>query len=182
MYYGIFLLGAIIMGSTATASASNAYNFSFQTLAGHKPLPLESFRGKVILVVNTASKCGFTKQYAALEELYKQYKDQGLVVLGVPSNDFGGQEPGSEEEIGHFCQINYGVSFPMTTKEVVSGANANPFYLWARKTLGFGSAPKWNFHKYLINRDGELVNYFYSITSPESPRLKKAVEKALKQS
>lgn len=157
----------------------NAYDYSFHTLTGHKPLPLSSFRGKVLLIVNTASKCGFTPQYAGLEKLYEQYKDKGLVILGVPSNDFGGQEPGSEEEITSFCQINYGVSFPMASKEVVSGKKAHPFYLWAKKKLGFGSSPKWNFHKYLIDQNGKLITYFYSFTAPNSSRLIKSIEKAL---
>ncbi|WP_058388033.1 glutathione peroxidase, partial [Legionella cherrii] len=152
--------------NTASADSpklnDNAYDYSFHTLRGHEPLPLSSFRGKVLMIVNTASKCGFTPQYARLEKLYEQYKDRGLVILGVPSNDFGGQEPGTEQDIASFCQVNYGVTFPMTAKEVVSGKNAHPFYLWAREKLGFGTAPKWNFHKYLINRKGELIDYFYS--------------------
>lgn len=160
---------------------TTAWDFSFHTLTGHKPLPLSSFKGKVLLVVNTASKCGFTPQYAGLEKLYLKYKDRGFVVLGVPSNDFGGQEPGTDTEIGKFCQINYGVTFPMTSKEVVSGKEAAPFYQWAKKEAGFGSAPKWNFHKYLIGRNGELITYFYSTTSPDSARLEKAIEKALEE-
>lgn len=165
--------------SAATSTHTNAWNFSFHTLAGHNPLPLESFRGKVLLIVNTASKCGFTPQYAGLEKLYETYKDQGLVIIGVPSNDFASQEPGSAQDIENFCQINFGVTFPMTSKEVVSGKNAHPFYLWARQQAGFGSAPKWNFHKYLINRKGELITYFYSTTAPDAPRLVKAIQKAL---
>lgn len=158
-----------------------AYHFTFQTLKDHNPLPLSEFKGKVLIIVNTASKCGFTPQYALLEQLYEKYKSQGLVILGVPSNDFAKQEPGSEDEIAIFCQVNYGVSFPITAKEKVSGKDAHPFYLWAREKLGFGSGPKWNFHKYLINRNGELVNYFYSTTKPNTPRFIKAVEAALKQ-
>lgn len=158
---------------------NNAYDYSFHTLIGNNALPLDSFRGKVVVIVNTASKCGFTPQYAKLEKLYEKYKDKGLVILGVPSNDFGGQEPGSEQDIESFCQVNYGVSFPMAAKESVSGKNAHPFYLWAKQKLGFGTAPKWNFHKYLMNRKGELVDYFYSTTSPEAPRFIKAIEKAL---
>jgi glutathione peroxidase len=165
--------------TTNAAAHDNAYAFSFKTLVGHKPLPLEAYKGRVILVVNTASKCGFTPQYKGLEALYKHYKERGLVIIGVPSNDFGSQEPGTEQEVAHFCQINYGVTFPMTAKEVVSGKDAHPFYLWAKKELGFDTAPKWNFHKYLINRKGELIDYFYSTTSPEAPRLIKSVEKAL---
>jgi glutathione peroxidase len=170
-----------------TASADNAankpgdsaYDFSFHTLVGHNPLPLASYKGKVLLIVNTASKCGFTPQYAKLEKLYETYKDSGLVILGVPSNDFGSQEPGTSEDIASFCQLNYGVSFPMTAKEVVSGKNAHPFYLWAKQKLGFGTAPKWNFHKYVINRHGQLVDYFNSTTSPDAPRVVKAIKKAL---
>lgn len=157
----------------------SAYNYSFHTLRGHNPLPLSSFRGKVVIIVNTASKCGFTPQYASLEKLYETYKDRGLVILGVPSNDFGSQEPGTSEEIADFCQVNYGVSFPMTAKESVSGKNAHPFYLWAKQKLGFGTAPKWNFHKYVINRKGELIDYFNSTTSPDAGRFVKAIEKAL---
>lgn len=183
-----FLIGLFFM-TLNTASASNtplqlndnAYDFSFHTLRGHNPLPLSTYQGKVLLIVNTASKCGFTPQYDGLEKLYNQYKDRGLIILGVPSNDFGSQEPGTEEDIATFCQINYGVSFPMTAKEIVSGKEAHPFYLWARKKLGFGTAPKWNFHKYLINRNGELINYFYSTTSPDAPRVLKHIEKALNE-
>ncbi|WP_298626563.1 glutathione peroxidase [uncultured Legionella sp.] len=167
------------MTTIENTTHDNAYDFSFNTLTGHGPLPLASFLGKVLIIVNTASKCGFTPQYALLEKLYEQYKDKGLVILGVPSNDFANQESGTAEEIEQFCQLNYGVSFPMAAKEIVSGKNAHPFYLWARKKLGFGTAPKWNFHKYLVNRQGELINYFYTTTSPDAPRFVKAIEKAL---
>ena len=155
----------------------NAYDFSFNSLVGHEPIPLIAYRGKVILVVNTASQCGFTKQYAGLEKLYKTYKEQGLVIIGVPSNDFGKQEPGSPDEIAAF----YGVTFPITAKEVVKGKSAHPFYQWAKKKLGFGTAPKWNFHKYLISREGELIDYFNSMTAPDSKKIVDAIEKALGQ-
>ena len=154
-------------------------DLSFKTLTGQDPMPLKQFEGRVILIVNTASHCGFTSQYEGLEKLYNHYKDKGLVVIGVPCNDFGQQEPGSNQEIADFCTINYGVTFPMTAKEVVSGDNAHPFYVWAKKTLGFGTAPKWNFHKYLIDRKGHLIDYFHSTTAPDSARLKRAIEKAL---
>ena len=165
--------------ATAAEARGLAYDYSFKTLIGEEPLPLSQFKGKVILVVNTASHCGFTKQYTGLQKLYDTYRDKGLVILGVPSNDFGAQEPGSADEIAQFCKLNYGVTFPMASKEVVSGDEAHPFYLWARKTLGFGTAPKWNFHKYLINRHGALVDHFNSTTSPESESLKDAIDKAL---
>ena len=155
-----------------------AYDFSFETLDS-KPLPLAQFKGKVILVVNTASKCGFTPQYKGLEALYNEYKDRGFVIIGVPSNDFGAQEPGSASEIKEFCALNYGVTFPMTSKQVVSGDDANPFYKWVYSVLGFGSAPKWNFHKYLINTQGVPVDFFVSTTAPDSEKLRLSIEKLL---
>jgi glutathione peroxidase len=156
-----------------------AYAFSFKTLLEEKPFPLSQFEGQVLLVVNTASLCGFTPQYDDLEKLYTTYKNQGLVVIGVPSNDFGHQEPGTNLEIESFCKVNYGVSFPMTSKEVVSGQKAHPFYVWAKES--FGSVPKWNFHKYLIDRRGTLIDYFNSTTSPDAKRVCEAIEKALAQ-
>jgi glutathione peroxidase len=177
------ILGVFAMlpftASAAETPTKNAYDFSFHTLIGAKPLPLSSYKGKVLLIVNTASHCGFTKQYEGLEKLYTRYKDKGLVVMGVPSNDFGGQEPGSSEEIATFCKLNYGVSFPMTAKEIVSGDDAHPFYQYAKKTLGFGTAPKWNFHKYLVNRNGIVIDHFNSTTSPDSAGIVRAIEKAL---
>jgi glutathione peroxidase len=183
-FIGLCMMGVLVMLSgtvraAETAVSGNAYAYSFTSLLTEEPLPLASFKGKVILVVNTASQCGFTPQYAGLDALYEKYQAQGLVVLGVPSNDFGKQEPGSKQEIADFCRINYGVSFPMTGKVVVTGEAAHPFYRWAETTLGFGTAPKWNFHKYLINRRGELVDYFNSTTAPDAERLVAAVTAAL---
>jgi glutathione peroxidase len=172
---------SLFQTANANTQIGNAYDYAFKTLRGGEALPLAQFRGKVLLIVNTASKCGFTKQYAGLESLYTAYKDQGFVILGIPSNDFGKQEPGPEEEIADFCKLNYGVSFPMAAKEIVSGNNAHPFYIWAKQTLGFGTAPKWNFHKYLINKEGNLIDYFNSPTSPESNRMKKAIEDLLNE-
>lgn len=160
----------------------NAYDFTFEALMDGEPLPLADYKGKVLLIVNTASKCGFTGQYEGLENLYEKYKDQGLVIIGVPSNDFGGQEPGTDQQIAEFCEVNYGVTFPMASKEKVSGDEAHPFYAWAKNVLGFGTAPKWNFHKYLVNREGKLIDYFNSTTSPDATRLVEAIEKALKTS
>ena len=134
--------------AVTTPSGNTAYDFSFRTLVSQHPISLKNFEGQVILIVNTASYCGFTGQYEGLKNLYNTYKEKGFVVIGVPSNDFAGQEAGSHEEISSFCELNYAVNFPMTSKEVVLGNNAHPFYIWARKTLGFGSVPKWNFHKY----------------------------------
>jgi glutathione peroxidase len=182
---GFLILGVLMVLSffkaKADADTSTAYDFTFHNLTGSDDLPLVQFKGKVILVVNTASKCGFTPQYEGLEKLYEKYQAQGLVIVGVPSNDFGAQEPGTSEDIASFCKLNYGVSFPMASKEDVVGSNAHPFYKWARDKLGLLSIPKWNFHKYLINRNGELVDYFNSNTAPDSDKLIKAVEKLLNE-
>lgn len=178
-YFGIFktinLLGSNMIND-------NIYKFNFSTINDNTELPLSKFKGKVILIVNTASKCGFTGQYDGLEKLYQRFKDQGLVIIGVPSNDFGSQEPGEPEEIASFCKLNFGVSFPLTSKETVSGENAHLFYLWAATKLGIGSKPKWNFHKYLINRKGELVDFFLPITKPLSSNIIKKIENCLLES
>ncbi len=162
----------------ADAETPKAWDFSFETLAG-KPLPLSEFRGKAVLVVNTASKCGFTPQYEGLEELSKKYRDKGLVVLGVPCNDFGGQEPGGSSDIAEFCQVNYGVSFPMAGKSKVTGRDAHPFYAWARAQVGILGSPKWNFHKYLVAPDGTLADWFSTPTKPTSDKVGRAIEKVL---
>jgi len=156
----------------------SAHDFSFSTIDGD-PMSMSQFAGKAVLVVNTASKCGFTGQYAGLEALWDAYKDKGLVVLGVPSNDFGGQEPGTEAEIKQFCEANFDVSFPMTAKTVVKGQGAHPFYVWAKKTKGGLAAPKWNFHKYLIGPDGTLVDWFATTTGPSASKVTKAIENVL---
>jgi glutathione peroxidase len=175
--YGVTAMSLFSPGAKADP-AKTAYDFTFETLGG-EAMPLSQYRGKVLLVVNTASQCGFTPQYESLENLYETYKDRGLVVIGVPSNDFGGQEPGTAQEIKAFCQLNYGVTFPLTSKQVVSGRQAHPFYQWVYSVLGFGSAPKWNFHKYLIDPRGRPVDYFVSTTAPDSARLITAIEKLL---
>ncbi len=161
-------------------SDRTAYDFVLETLDG-KPMPLSQYQGKVLLIVNTASKCGFTPQYKGLEFLYNRHKSQGLVVIGVPSNDFGAQEPGTAEEIKQFCQLNYGVTFPMTSKQTVSGPDASPLYQWLRDVLGQASVPRWNFHKYLIDKNGHPVNYFGSKTKPDSDDLVAVIEQELKK-
>lgn len=162
-----------------TSKNLTAYDFSFPPLTGNDDLFLSQFKGKVILVVNTASQCGFTGQYEGLEKLYQTYKDQGLVIIGVPSDDFGHQEPGSNQDIAHFCKTNYGVNFPMASKQNVIGNQAHPFYQWARQHFGLMGAPKWNFHKYLIGRQGQLVDYFYSTTAPDNPKFVDALRHEL---
>ncbi len=156
----------------------SAHDYSFKTIDGGD-LPLSSFKGKAVLIVNTASACGLTPQYEALEALYRKYRDQGLVVLGVPANDFGRQEPGTEAEIKHFCAVKYNVDFPLTSKEVVVGEGAHPFYRWAASERGADAAPKWNFHKYLIGKDGAIKAVFGSRTVPDAPEVVAAIETAL---
>jgi len=157
---------------------TTAHSFSFTSIEG-KPLPMSTFKGKAVLVVNTASECGLTPQYKGLEALWKSRKDKGLVVLGVPSNDFGAQEPGSEAQIKEFCQVRYGVDFPLTSKEHVIGGAAHPMFQWIAKELGEGAAPRWNFHKYLIGKDGRIAGTFSSKLEPDSPEVTQAIDAAL---
>ena len=164
--------------AAAASEGSDAHAFGFTSIDG-APLPLSRYAGKALLVVNTASRCGFTGQYRGLQALWQDYRDRGLVVLGVPSNDFGGQEPGSEAEISRLCAEDFGVDFPLTAKTRVRGPEAHPFYRWARAEAGGLAAPKWNFHKYLIAPDGRLAAWFYSWTTPGSARLRRVVEAAL---
>jgi glutathione peroxidase len=156
----------------------SAHEFAFDTIDG-APMPLAQYRGKVLLVVNTASHCGLTPQYEGLEALYRRFRDSGLVVIGVPANDFGMQEPGTAAEIKSFCTTKFSVDFPLAAKERVVGGEAHPFYKWAVTQLGEGAAPKWNFHKYLIGKDGELAGVFSSRHDPNAPDLVEAVEAAL---
>lgn len=157
---------------------ANLYDFAFRRIDGGE-LPLTEFKDKAVLVVNVASQCGLTPQYAGLEELWKEKRDAGLIVLGVPCNDFGSQEPGSEGEIKTFCETRFAVDFPMTAKEHVLGAEAHPLYKWVAGELGEGAAPKWNFHKYLFGRDGSLAGTFGSRTEPNAPELVQAIDEAL---
>jgi glutathione peroxidase len=151
--------------SSASAETGDAYQFEFASLDGCK-LPLAAWRGRPVLVVNTASFCGYTPQYRDLEALWQQYRDRGVVVLGVPSNDFGEQEPGSAAEIKQFCETNYQVDFPLTEKYRVVGSAAHPFYRWVASNLGEAGAPRWNFHKYLIGPDGQLAGAWPSQVKP----------------
>lgn len=142
-----------------------------------EPVSLCQFAGKVLLIVNTASECGYTPQYDGLEKLYRRYRDRGFVVLGFPANDFGGQEPGTNKEIANFCHVNYGITFPVFAKSTVVGAKANSFYKeLAAKT---GKAPQWNFHKYLLDRSGQPVAVFESAIEPNDPRITAQIEKLL---
>jgi len=161
------------------STTHTVYDFEAQAIDG-KTVRLADYRGRVLLIVNTASACGFTPQFAGLEALWKDYGVRGLTVLGFPSNEFGAQDPGSNDEIASFCQVNYGVSFPMMAKVEVNGGGAHPLYRWltkeARGVLGT-TAIKWNFTKFLVGKDGEVIKRYGSNESPES--LKKDIEAAL---
>lgn len=160
----------------------NIYSFTLKDIKGEE-VSLEAYKGKVLLIVNTASKCGFTPQLLDLEELYQEYKEKGLEVLGFPSNDFGAQEPLEGEAIQEFCAINYGVSFKIFEKTHVKGEDQHELfqYLSNKNQNGvLNSTPKWNFHKYLVDRDGKLVDYYYSTTNPNGKKIRKAIETLLK--
>lgn len=166
--------------STASAKepgpAANAlYKLSLKSLEG-EPQSLMSYRGKVLLIVNTASECGYTPQYEGLEKIYQRYKDRGFVVLGFPSNDFGGQEPGTAKQIATFCKARFGVSFPLFEKTRTKGAEASP--VWKLLAAKHGE-PQWNFHKYLVGRDGQILGAYRSEVTPQGPELVAAIEAAL---
>lgn len=163
---------------TAAAACPPLLDHTFKTLQENKPMPLCQYAGKVVLVVNTASYCGYTSQYDGLEKLYAELKEKGLVVVGFPSNDFGEQEPGTEKEIADFCRLTYGIEFPMAGKTTVKGKAAHPFF--ASLATATGSRPQWNFHKYLISRDGKRVLAFPSATKPEDPELRRRIDEFLK--
>ena len=162
----------------AAAMSQTAFDFTLTSLSG-QPMPLQAYAGRPLLIVNTASRCGFTPQYAGLQALWAEHRAQGLTVLGVPSNDFGKQEPGTSEEIAGFCTLNYGVDFPMAAKVPVSGASAHPLFRWLGSEGGLLSRPRWNFYKYLVGRDGQLQTWFGSTTPPGSGRLRAAIAQAL---
>jgi glutathione peroxidase len=177
---GLLATGIVLamLQTSAPAGPASAFDHEFEAIEGGK-LPLGAWRGKVLLVVNTASFCGYTPQYEGLQKLWERYEAKGLVVVGVPSNDFGEQEPKSEAEILGFCKGAFGVTFPLTVKVAVKGPQAHPFYVWARETLGPEHAPRWNFHKYLIGRDGKPIAGFGSTVEPLSAQLVAAIEAAL---
>ena len=165
------------MALAAEKVAPTAHDFTFENIEGG-PLPLADYAGSTILLVNTASMCGFTPQYEALQSLWSRYRDHGLVVIGVPSDDFGGQEYDDTATIKQFCEINYGIDFPMTEKVAVKGDDAHPYYQWVR-SQGRMMAPRWNFHKHLIDAEGRLVDWFTSTTAPDSRKVIAAIEHQL---
>ena len=151
-----------------------AYDYEFKSIDGDL-IKLSQYKGKVIVVVNVASRCGYTPQYEDLQTLWSEYKSKDLVVLGIPTNNFR-QEPGNNKEIKNFCETNFGITFPMTEKINVIGNNSHPFYKWARKNYGIGAIPKWNFHKIIIGKDGKVAETFSSITKPSSKKFIKVIE------
>ena len=178
----LFLLLIMIsfLGNKVSADYDKlAYDFKFKDLDG-SALSLSEYKGKVIVVVNVASQCGFTNQYEDMQKIWEKYQKKGVVMLGVPSNDFGNQEPADNEDIRQFCDAKYSISFPLAEKCVVTGKNAHPFFIWARQELGFVSgAPRWNFHKILIDKNGNAVTGYTALTKPGSKKFRKKIENLL---
>jgi len=177
-----YLLLIIIMTLFSTGVNGDynklAYDFNFNNLDGSK-LSLSEYKDRVIVVINVASQCGFTSQYEDMQNIWEKYQAKGVVMLGVPSNDFGKQEPGNSEEIKNFCESKFGITFPMTEKVSVKGKDAHPFYKWAEENYGKSAIPKWNFHKIIIGKNGKIDGTFASITNPSSKKFVTGLEKSL---
>ena len=172
----ILIIIMFLFNATASAKYEKLfYDFNFKDLSGDE-IKLSNYKNKVIVVVNVASQCGFTNQYEDMQKIWDKYKAKGLVVIGVPSNDFGNQEPGTSNEIKNFCSSKFGISFPMTEKVKVKGSEAHPFYKWAKENYGKGAVPKWNFHKIIIDKSGKVFDTFSSITNPSSNKFTKVLE------
>jgi len=175
----ILLIMMSFFGNKVTADYEKlAYDFKFKDLDGSQ-LSLSEYKGKVIIAVNVASQCGFTKQYEDMQDVWKKYQSKGIIMLGIPSNDFGQQEPGTSKEIKNFCEAKFGITFPMTEKVSVKGPDAHPFYLWAKDNYGKSAIPKWNFHKIIIDKSGKIADTFSSITNPSSKKFIKVLEKLI---
>jgi glutathione peroxidase len=179
---GYLLSGALLIMASSLLAASGIYTFTLNSIDG-TPAPLANYKGKVVLVVNVASQCGYTPQYSALEATYEKYKDQGFVILGFPANNFGAQEPGTNEEIKTFCTRKYSVTFPMYSKISVKGTDQSPLYAYLTKETGKGITGdiKWNFTKFLVDRNGNVVQRFEPAVTPDSKEVVSAIEKQLKQ-
>ncbi len=163
-----------LFNKTSISNAEVAHNFQFIGIDGQE-INLANYKNKVLIVVNVASRCGFTSQYTGLQEVWDEFKDRNVVVIGVPTNNFK-QEPGSNKEIKEFCETNFNISFPMTEKIDVIGNNAHPFFIWARDSYGKSAIPKWNFHKIIVGKDGRIAETFSSITNPSSKKFRKVIE------
>ncbi len=174
----VTLLMFNFIGSASANYSKLAFEFEFNGIDGNK-IKLNQFKDKVVVVVNVASRCGYTPQYNDLQSLWSNYKNKNLIVIGVPTNNFK-QEPGTNKEIKDFCETNFGINFPMTEKVDVIGQKAHPFYKWAKENYGIGAIPKWNFHKIIIGKNGKVVDTFASFTKPTSKKFINAVEKEIK--
>ena len=174
----IIIIMFSFFNKTMSNNTETFFDLNVNSISGDA-LNLSKFKGKTILLVNVASNCGFTKQYDDLQNLHESYKNKGLVVIGMPSNQFGGQEPGSETEIKKFCETNFNITFQMTSKYDVKGDNAHPIYIWAKETFGKSTVPKWNFHKILINKEGKVEDTFASFTNPMSKKIINKLEEIL---
>ena len=178
MLYSLFLIVAGFFASTPSESYTlNAYDFKFKDIDGNV-LKFKDYKGKVLLIVNVASKCGFTGQYEGLQAVWDKYKDKDFVLIGIPSNDFY-QEYSNEGDVKNFCERTFGVNFPMTSINAVRGKDAHPFYKWAKLTYGNKTVPKWNFHKILINKEGKIEQTYASFTNPKSKKLISKIEEIL---
>ena len=167
----------MFFSTKSTSSDKSFHDFSIESIAGGD-IRLADYKNKVVLLVNTASQCGFTPQYAGLQKIYDRYKDDGFVVLGVPSDDFN-QELSNDDDVKKFCEIRYGVNFPLTSIQKIKGESAHPLYKWISGNTSVIGQPRWNFHKYLISKEGQILNWFSSMTSPTSEGLLNQVEQAL---
>jgi len=177
-YYFLLIMISLFTTNVSANYDKLAYDFNFNDLDG-ATINLEEYKNKVIVVVNVASQCGFTSQYEDMQQIWDKYQNKGIVMLGVPSNDFGNQEPGNSKEIKNFCEAKFGITFPMTEKVTVKGENAHPFYKWAKENYGKSAIPKWNFHKIIVGKDGKIFDTFASITNPSSKKFIKVLEEAL---
>ena len=168
----------ILINRVYSMENKNFYDFKLESITG-EVINFNDYKGKTVLMVNVASNCGFTKQYSDLQNLWEKYKERNLIVLGIPSNQFGGQEPGTNSEIKNFCKTNFNINFPMTSKYNVKGENAHEIYKWAKNSYGKSAVPKWNFHKILIDKNGKVHETFASFTNPMSKKIIKELEKIL---
>ncbi len=177
MFKLFLMILSMIFSTKSMSSEKSFHDFSIESISGGD-ISLADYKNKVVLLVNTASQCGFTPQYAGLQKIYDRYKDDGFVVLGVPSDDFN-QELSSDDDVKKFCEIRYGVNFPLTSIQKIKGDSAHPLYKWISGNTSVIGQPRWNFHKYLISKEGKVLNWFSSMTSPTSDGLLKQVEQAL---
>ena len=175
----ILIIMITLLGNNATAKYEKlAYDFTFKDLDGNT-LSLAEFKNKVIIAINVASQCGFTSQYEDMQKVWENYQAKDVIMLGIPSNDFGQQEPGTNKEIKNFCEAKFGITFPITEKISVKGTDAHPLYIWAKENHGKSAVPKWNFHKIIINKEGKIEKTFSSITNPSSKKFKEVIENLL---